>query len=390
MNPNNQSLQKLLVSQGVSLSSLCQHLGLDATQMADNHDEDPYGRLLTTLAEQQRLPELVQLLETTHPHIQWRGQTSGIFMNAQRDIELEIHGDFVGGDKITNTATADSGAAITGDNNIAIGQQGANVQGDVTNSAIVTGNYNHIIIGTVIDDIEKMPPDENGDSPYKGLDFFAEEDAAWYFGRDKLIATIVNRLHDTNFLAIVGDSGSGKSSLVRAGIIPAMKRNRELIDDVVPPRGNWQVYTLRPTARPMAKLADTFFPDASDEAAEQPTALTNALPKAQKTLLFIDQFEELFTQCKDEAKRQLFIANLLNAQSNSCKIILTIRADFYAQCLRYEQLRDVLETSQKPIGEMSNEELVEAILKPAEKGNWQFQAGLAEDMLEDVGREPGA
>ncbi|MCB0187340.1 MAG: NACHT domain-containing protein, partial [Caldilineaceae bacterium] len=189
---------------------------------------------------------------------------------------------------------------------------------------------------------------------------------------------------------IAGASGSGKSSLLEAGIIPAMKRNRELIDDVVPPRGNWQVYTLRPTARPMAKLADTFFPDASDEAAEQPTALTNALPKAQKTLLFIDQFEELFTLVNEEAVREQFLQSLVTAQSNSCKIILTIRADFYAQCLRYEQLRDVLETSQKPIGEMSNEELVEAILKPAEKGNWQFQAGLAEDMLEDVGREPGA
>ncbi|MCB0036511.1 MAG: NACHT domain-containing protein, partial [Anaerolineales bacterium] len=353
MDQNGHSLQHLLITHDVSLTALCQQFHVDEQTVVNAHHEEAYGRLLTTLTEQDQLPQLYRYLENEYPNIQWRKQVNSIFIHAQRDVDLEIYGDLVGRDKITTT-------------------------------------YNQVIYqGVQIDDIEQLPPEE-GESPYKGLDFFAEEEAEWFFGRDKLIATIVNRLHDTNFLAIVGDSGSGKSSLVRAGIIPVMKRTRELVNDVVPPHGNWHVHTLRPTARPMAKLADTFFPDASDEALEQATILTNALPKKQKTLLFIDQFEELFTQCKDEAKRQLFIANLLNAQSNSCKIILTIRADFYPQCLRYEELREILKTAQEPIGEMSNEELVEAILKPAEKGDWQFQAGLAEDMLEDVGREPGA
>ncbi|MCB0033999.1 MAG: hypothetical protein KDE51_08270 [Anaerolineales bacterium] len=86
MNPNNQSLQKLLVSHEVSLTELCLQLNLNAQQMAEHHEKDPYGRLLITLAEQERLPELYSYLENSYPQVQWREQVNGIFMNAQRDI----------------------------------------------------------------------------------------------------------------------------------------------------------------------------------------------------------------------------------------------------------------------------------------------------------------
>jgi hypothetical protein len=257
-----------------------------------------------------------------------------------------------------------------------------------------------IIIGVPIEDFEHLPP-EAGDPPYQGLHYFEEKDADWFFGRERVTAVLVNRLHETNFVAVVGDSGSGKSSIVRAGVVPAMKRVKSLADGSVPPPGEWQIRVMTPTAQPLAKLAATLFPDDKERQAElysrlftSPNALRDALSKQvtqeRVLLLVIDQFEELFSQCKDEQQRESFIVNLVTAVQPTCKIILTLRADFYAPCLHYEPLRRILKEGQEPLGPMNREELRAAILGPAAKGGWKVQEGLAEEMLEDVGQEPGA
>ena len=262
-------------------------------------------------------------------------------------------------------------------------------------------DYNQTIVhGVPIEDIEHLPP-EAGGPPYQGLRYFEEKDADWFFGRERVTAVLVNRLHETNFLAVVGDSGSGKSSVVRAGVIPAMKGNKPLSDGSVPPLGDWQVKVMTPTARPLDKLVVTLLPDDKARQAAMygrlsngPNALRNALTGMvtgeRPLLLVVDQFEELFSQCKDELQRETFIANLVAAAQPACKIILTLRPDFYASCLRYESLRRILKEGQEPLGPMNREELRAAILGPAAKGGWKVQEGLAEAMLDDVGQEPGA
>ncbi|MBK8905449.1 MAG: WD40 repeat domain-containing protein [Anaerolineaceae bacterium] len=282
------------------------------------------------------------------------------------------------------------------------------VQGDVIHGDKVAGHKIQtqtyvekqiIVHGAEITDLEHLPP-EAGDSPYQGLHYFEEKDADWFFGRERVTVVLVNRLHETNFLAVVGASGSGKSSVVRAGVIPALKGSKPLSDGSVPPLGDWQVQVMTPTARPLEKLVDTLFPDDNARQASVYGRLvtdTNALcdnladqlTPEQPLLLVIDQFEELFSQCKDKDQREMFIANVAAVAQPNCKIIIAVRADFYAACLRYEPLRRVLKEGQEPLGSMRGEELRAVILEPAAKGKWKVQEGLTEQLLEDVGQEPG-
>lgn len=284
---------------------------------------------------------------------------------------------------------------------VAIGTNASvNIQKTIETQAYIERQV--IVQGVEITDLEQLPPEE-GDPPYKGLTHFNEEDANWFFGRESATAVLINHLHNRSFLAVVGASGSGKSSLVRAGVVPVMKRNNSLPDGTEPPLGEWEVFTLTPTAHPLVKLAVTLFPDdyaqqaiLKEQSAQDPKTLRNMLiPKIEpghKILLFVDQFEEIFTLCEKEEERQVFIDNLLSLveDNNEFKVIITLRADFYAECLRYEGLRQVLKTSQEPLGAMTSQELAAAILEPAAKGNWQFQAGLIEEIIEEVGEEPGA
>ncbi|MGB0387130.1 MAG: hypothetical protein ACPGWR_20120, partial [Ardenticatenaceae bacterium] len=112
----------------------------------------------------------------------------------------------------------------------------------------------------------------------------------------------------------------------------------------------------------------------------------------RRLLLVVDQFEELFTLCRDNAARQAFVDNLMQAVTtdSATVLIITLRADFYAHCSRFDALRQVLETKQKYIGPMSADELRRAIEKPAEQGQWGFQAGLVDLLLKEVEEEPGA
>ena len=107
--------------------------------------------------------------------------------------------------------------------------------------------------------------------------------------------------------------------------------------------------------------------------------------------LIIDQMEELFTACREEGERQAFLDNLLNAaEGGQCKIVLTLRADFYAHCARYENLRTALANSQVYIGPMSAAELRRAIEGPAKDKGYTFEAGLVDLILRETGHEPGS
>ena len=258
-----------------------------------------------------------------------------------------------------------------------------------------------------------------GEPPFKGLQFFDEADSDLFFGRELLTAKLVNRLREvssaseeqrltTKFLSvIIGASGSGKSSLVRAGLIPALKKGQTLMDGIKPPEGStdWRVHIITPTAHPLEALATELTRNSEsvtatatlmDDLIQDPRSLTLFLARQnpkQHTLLVLDQFEELFTLCRDEFEREAFIDNLLTTldqRDNKVTIILTLRADFYAHLAQYPQLRDAVAKQQEYIGPMTADELRRAIEEPVKRGHWEFEAGLVDLILRDVGDEPGA
>ncbi|VAW31781.1 High-affnity carbon uptake protein Hat/HatR, partial [hydrothermal vent metagenome] len=336
------------------IRTLCLNLNIDYESVAGEEKPSRIRELLLGLGRNGRLPELITLISQERPRLTWEAvpddfQLPQSLASGNMTVPAEsyhIYGDIVQGDKF-------SGDKIAG-------------------NKIETQTYIErqvIVQGIEISDLEQLPP-ELGEPPYKGLSYFTANDHEWFFGREKITAVLVNRLHDLSFLAVVGDSGSGKSSLVRAGVIPTMTRDVTLADGTVPPLGQWRVATLTPTARPLAKLATTLFPNDHAQQAilqEQATQNSHALHDAlaaqskpgHKLLLVVDQFEEIFTLCEKEEVRQAFINNLLTlaAESTDIKLIITLRADFYAQCLRYEGLRQLLKTSQEPLGAMSSQEL---------------------------------
>jgi WD40 repeat protein/DNA-binding SARP family transcriptional activator len=259
-------------------------------------------------------------------------------------------------------------------------------------------------------------PPAPGEPPFKGLQFFDEADADMFFGREVLTTKLIEHLHrlpspttgegpGVRFLAvIVGASGSGKSSIVRAGLIPALKHEQP----------QWRVHVITPTAHPLEALAIALTHDSEsitaaatllDDLAREPRSLALFSKRmltanhSSHLLLVIDQFEELFTLCRDEFEREAFIDNLLtaltpgpspNVGEGSITLILTLRADFYGHLAQYPELREAVAQQQQYIGPMTAEELRRAIEEPAKHGGWQLQPGLVDLMLRDVGDEPGA
>ncbi|HRQ41159.1 MAG TPA: helix-turn-helix domain-containing protein [Chloroflexota bacterium] len=251
--------------------------------------------------------------------------------------------------------------------------------------------------------------------PYKGLRYFDESDAELFFGRESLTEHLVTRVAERvnssqRFLAIVGASGSGKSSVVRAGLIPALRWQ--------PHSSGWPIFVITPTAHPLESLAAGLHretPSGSpsglpsrkfvDELAQQPDRLSLALQHMAETavptptLLIIDQFEELFTLCRSQPEQYAFVQNLLTAASQPNgvgSVVIVLRADFYAHCARFDQLRQLLAQHQEYIGPMCAAELRRAIEEPARQGHWEVEPGLVDLLLHDMGAaagqapEPGA
>jgi tetratricopeptide (TPR) repeat protein/energy-coupling factor transporter ATP-binding protein EcfA2 len=259
-------------------------------------------------------------------------------------------------------------------------------------------------------EIEDLPP-EPGDSPYLGLQYFEEKDADHFFGREVLTASIVNRLSQERFLAIIGASGSGKSSLVRAGIIPALRKGERLADGSLPPTASqrWDIRIFTPTAHPLEALAATLLKESGslsaiselrEELSSSPSSLAAAVQLslaksgARHFLLVVDQFEEIFTLCRHAEERDAFIAAILAAADPEDRrpvtILPVLRADFYAQLDIQDMLRELVSQKQEYIGAMSRDELFRAIVHPLALGNWQIQKGLVDVILDDVEGEPGA
>ena len=257
--------------------------------------------------------------------------------------------------------------------------------------------------------LPQLKPPAPGAPPYKGLQSFIEADAEWFYGREKLIARIIQRLQDSPFLAVIGASGSGKSSVVRAGVIPVLSGKKQLSEVPFLPHNaqQWPVFVMTPTNHPIDSLAACFsrestsLPDISllsSDLHKDPSGFDLVVRReanrhnSERLLLVIDQFEELFTLCQDDLERRAFINAVIEHQNRAkvALVIIVLRADFYANCALYASLRQAISICQEYIGPMNKDELRCAIEEPARKGNWRFEPGLVDLFIKDVGDEPGA
>ena len=171
-----------------------------------------------------------------------------------------------------------------------------------------------------------------GVCPFKGLASFEPVDADYFFGRERLVAELVARLVGAGFLGIVGPSGSGKSSVLRAGLVPA------LAGGVLPGSGGWRRLLLRPGERPLEELRRALVSGAKDPLAEA----LDSLPPNARLLLAVDQLEELFTACRSDAERAAFAETLARAAADPdgrAVVVVALRADFYGRFAAYSGTR---------------------------------------------------
>lgn len=238
-------------------------------------------------------------------------------------------------------------------------------------------------------------------NPYKGLRAFLEPDAADYFGRDSLVRRSVERLAGSTagsrFLAVVGPSGSGKSSLVHAGVIPALRAG------AVAGSEGWFYVTMHPGTDPFAELASALTGIAGDEPVgllqvlqEEEDGIRKAaemvLPVGRAELvLLIDQFEELFTLVVDEDVRARFLKRLSAAvtdHSARLRVIVTLRADFYDRPLLYSAFGDLLAERTQAVTPLSITELEEVIAEPARAVGLEVEPALMAEIVAEVGGQP--
>lgn len=277
------------------------------------------------------------------------------------------------------------------------------------------GAYDHI-------DVSKIP------NPFKGLEAFQQTDAQFFFGREKLIEKSLDRLRQNRpvrFLGVVGASGSGKSSLVRAGVIPALRRG-----DALPGSDEWRVVIFTPGETPVDALAQRLSPlvehretDAIANMLHQKIESIDALieealgvppggrpplagkgaavaeptvtmaPPTARLLLVVDQFEEVFTRA-GENERALFLKimeRIATVPGGRGIVLITMRADFFDRVGRYPELAELFEQENMVIvTDMTAPELLRSIEGPAKAVGLVYDEGLPQRILDDVRRQPGS
>jgi hypothetical protein len=287
--------------------------------------------------------------------------------------------------------------------------QGGTVQGIVGARSVIIENltfYGSTLLAQPPQQIDDgtIPP-----CPYPGLAYFGPRDSALFFGRDVTIARLEAAVARQTLTALVGASGSGKSSVVLAGLAPRLAA-----------RGRWHFSHFRvgtePAKNPFLALARALVPLLGERGTTQQLEEVQKLAAGlqsgavnllnvmgacrasnpgKRVLLIADQFEEVFTQVLDEALRRCFIDTLLagfpnhpDSHSPDICLVITLRADFYGMALRYRPLADALQARVENLGPMTREELREAIERPA--GAVTFESGLIDTLLDDVTNRPGS
>ncbi len=241
-------------------------------------------------------------------------------------------------------------------------------------------------------------------SPYRGLASFREEDAPFFFGREVFVDRLAEAVGTSSMVAVVGPSGGGKSSVVRAGLIPRLRRADSTDAS--------EIVVMVPGAHPVERLAQALLPLLEPQLGEvkrlaQVSELTSLLsaeglslrtvvsrvlekqPGTSRFVLVVDQWEELYTLASAE-DRDLFVRQLLgSADGRQLTVVLTMRGSFYGEALRTRALADRLQGAVVNLSAMSPDEVRSAVVRPAELAGLEFESGLVDRILGDVGDEPG-
>ena len=235
------------------------------------------------------------------------------------------------------------------------------------------------------------------ESPYKGLRAFGEADAADFYGREALVGELVRALVDHRLVAVVGPSGIGKSSVVKAGLVPSLRGGG------LPGSEEWLVTDMLPGSYPYDELAAALLrvaverpDDLVEELARDELGIRRVvrriLPAESELLLVIDQFEEVFTLTAEETRRR-FLAGLtaLAADPRSLvRVLVTLRADFFDHPLLYPEFGGLLRAGMVAVTTPSEDELAEAIERPARGVGVRYEPGLVSQIVADVRDQPGA
>lgn len=246
----------------------------------------------------------------------------------------------------------------------------------------------------------------NVPNPYRGLAPFEATHAANYFGRTVMVEKLLTKLQTTNFIAVVGPSGSGKSSLVRAGLLTALSEGK------LPGSQNWQIAIILPGDDPLRALATPLVTQIGPalppvEHLKQVRTMADGLqdgslpigdvlaevrrlhPGLTRLLLIFDQFEETFTLCSDEMRRTFLQTLLAAANTPWLTVLFTLRADFYGRILEDEPFGRRVDAGLVNVLSMKAEERRAAIEQPAINAGRRFEEGLVQTILDDIEAEPG-
>jgi len=309
------------------------------------------------------------------------------------------------------------------------GEQHANISGNVEKSIFTSGDHNLTVLGNIIvypASHEQAPEQpaaapEIGPNPYKGLSAFHERDHERFFGRDVLIkelhaefaalhATAPGTPNPTRLLAVLGPSGSGKSSVVRAGLLP------ELARQPLPGLRETRIAVLTPGNHPLEALANSLARMAFDDvipvekSREFKRVLRNANEQGQwdglrciarampwihaaALILVVDQCEEIYTLCEDSKERQCFINNLLHAAADSAtpvSVIITLRSDFLGHTQRHPEFNHGIAANGTIVHVMTAAELREAIAKPAELAGHPLDDATIDLLIQQSKEREGA
>ncbi len=302
------------------------------------------------------------------------------------------------------TSPAEAGNTTNISGSVNVDAQQVTIGGDVVGrDKITTIGYTVEQVSTLLTQISStfQPKPFDGRCPYLGLDAFSEDDADRFFGRETLVSELVARVKESRFVVIAGPSGSGKSSLVRAGLIHALKQG------ALPNSDRWLYATLTPGRDPIESLALAMSrlsksPDAGDYIRSHATnsaALNKFIESLlsdradQRAVIFIDQFEEVFTQVSKEDERVAFLNLLTHAatiEGGRVTALFALRSDFVSNCATYPQLNALLNQQFMQVGAMQPDELVSAIARPALQVGLRIDPDLVAQIVNDMQDEPGA